>query len=68
MDDNSRRIVLLYEYLLSKDVYLKQSCVNKEEALLRKQKYADDIFEYYMSLVKYEIFKEFSREVWNLIQ
>lgn len=68
MNDYESLIVRLYQYLLAKDVLIKQDIINYENQFQKKKKTADDIFKYYLAMKRLEFWKEISDELWKLIQ
>ena len=68
MNEYESLIVRLYQYLLAKDVLIKQDIITYENQIQKKKKTADDIFNYYLSLKRLEFWKEISDELWKLIQ
>ena len=68
MNEDEARIIRIYQYLLSKDVYLKNNIVHNERYAIRKNPDADDVFDLWYSLIKLEIWKEIAGELWNLLK
>lgn len=68
MNDDEAKIVRLYQYLLTKEVVLKQQVQDRERRLRRKNPHPDDVFSYWMSLLRLEFWSQISGEVWNLIK
>lgn len=68
MTNDEASLVRLYTYLLSKDVYLRNCIIDCEKLVNRKNVISDDILLLWISHVKYQCFKEFSRDVWNILK
>ena len=68
MNDDQARIVRLYQYLLSKDVFIKNSIIDREKLIRRKNLYPDDFLALYLLYMELEIWQNLSREVWKLIK
>lgn len=68
MNEDQARIIRIYQYLLAKDVFLKQQIIDRQKRAQRKNPHPDDIFSLWYALVKLEIWEEIAGEVWNLIK
>lgn len=68
MNEDQARIVRIYQYLLSKDVFLKQQIIDRQKRAQRKNPQPDDIFSLWYALIKLQIWEEIAGEVWKLIK
>lgn len=68
MNEDEARLVRLYQYLLSKEVSLQQTIQDIEKLLRRRNPLPEDVFAFFVALLRLEIWQEFSGEVWNLIK
>ena len=68
MNEDQARIIRLYQYLLSKEVYMKEQIISHEKAMRRKNPNADDTLTLWLLLIKLECWQEFAGEVWKLIR
>lgn len=68
MNEDEARLVRIVQYLLSKDVHLKQELTNRERYTRCKDARSYDIYCYLLSFLKYEFFKEFMNELWKLMK
>lgn len=68
MNEDQARIIRIYQYLLSKDVFLKQQIIERQQRAQRKNPHPDDIFSLWFSLIKLEIWEEIAGELWKLIR
>lgn len=68
MNEDQARVMRVYQYLLAKDVFLKQQIIDLQKRAQRKYPHPDDIFSLWYSLIKLEIWEEIAGEVWKLIK
>lgn len=68
MNEDEARIIRIYQYLLAKDVLLKQQIIDRQKLAYRKNPHADDIFSFWFSLIRLEIWEEILGEIWKLIK
>ena len=68
MNEDEARVIRVYQYLLAKDVFLKQQIIDRQKRAQRKNPHPDDIFSLWFSLIKLEIWEEISGELWTLIK
>lgn len=68
MNEDQARIIRIYQYLLSKDVFLKQQIINKEMRTSKKNPHPEDVFALWYSMIKLEIWEEIAGEIWKLIK
>lgn len=68
MNEDEARVMRLIQYLLAKDVFLKQHIIDRQKRAQRKNPHPDDIFSLWYSLIKLEIWEEISGEVWKLLK
>ena len=68
MNEDQARVMRVYQYLLAKDVFLKQQIIDRQKRAQRKHPHLDDIFALWYSLIKLEIWEEISGEIWKLLQ
>ena len=64
MNEDQARI----QYLLSKDVFLKQQIIDRQQRAQRKIPHPDDVFSLWYAMIKLEIWEEIAGEVWKLIR
>ena len=68
MNDEQAVFVRIFQYLLAKESFLKQQIYNKEKLILRKNVSQEDIFDYWVALLKFDIWKDFAGDIWNLFK
>lgn len=68
MSDEEIRIFRIYQYLLAKDVQIKQKIVDRHKLAFRKHPHTDDVLAYYLMVIKAEFWEEIAGEIWNLIK
>lgn len=60
MNEDQARIIRLYQYLLSKEVYMKEQIISHEKAMRRKNPNADDTLALWLLLIKLECWQDFA--------
>ena len=68
LNEDQARVMRIYQYLLAKDVFLKQQIIDLQKRAHRKNLDSDDIFSLWYSLIKLEIWEEIAGEIWKLIK
>lgn len=68
MDDYEARVIRIYQYLLSKDVALKQIITDKKRLMQSKNLDPADLLSLWESIIRLEIWDQFCFEVWNLLR
>ena len=68
MNEDESRIIRIYQYLLSNDVYIKDRIYQTERRAICKNASKDDIFAYWLAKVRLECWEEFAEEVWKLLR
>lgn len=68
MNEDQARIIRIYQFLLSKDVTIKNTIENNRKKVNKKNLETDDALDLWYSLIKLEIWQEFAGEIWNLLK
>lgn len=68
MDDYEARVIRIYQYLLSKDVALKQRITDKKRLIQCNNLDPADLLSLWESIIRLEIWDQFCFEVWNLLR
>lgn len=68
MNDDQAVILRIYQYLLSKEVILKQDIVYHESFMHYKKVRADDVFTYWLLLYRLKCWEEFAGDLLKLLQ
>ena len=68
MNDDQARVMRIYQYLLSKDVQVKQEQIDKCWMCRKVNITSAEIVEYLVAYIKAEFWEEVAGEVWNLIK
>lgn len=68
MNNEQATIVRIYEYLLSKDVQIKQVLVDKRWGIQKKYPHSRDIYDYLIACITLEVWEEIAGDIWKLIK
>lgn len=68
MNDDQARIVRIYQFLLSNGDFIRQNVKTITARVCRKKPSQDDVFALWYAMIKSEIWEEFAREVWKMLQ
>ena len=68
MNEDQARIMRIYQYLLSKDVQVKQEKIDKCWMCRKVNITSSEIIEYLVAYIKAEFWEEIAGELWKLIR